>query len=403
MKRSFITYMEHNAPLADNTQRNIRAAYRSFPGLDGLIASNPDHDDLYGALQKWISGNALLPRTAKSYFGIIRQYLNYRGIRLDPLDAKQNLRFSTVYEEELHPLSRGEIVKVLKECSGRRRMLYLAQISSGMRIGELVRLQGRHIRTDAARLTVKIPPQITKKRRGRTTFFSSEVAGMLLPILRTLGESDPVFLAGTISNAAANEAKYMKRAVLRAGLGERYETNRRLKITTHSFRAFFITQMSRHDPNLAKMLSGQKGYMLQYDRLTDEEKLAKYIKFEPDLLIMGGTPPKNEVNTVDRLLRMNEGLLADNRRLAERNRGLLVRNKGVALRNKSLIHRIAELEGTVEEAGNAAGGRGSRGTPARQAPGSGPSGTGSPERPGRTPGGARRFRVASWMWNRFAP
>ena len=371
--------MEHNAPLAESTLRNIRVAYRSFPGLDDLIASNPNDDDLYGALQKWISGSGRLPRTTKSYFGIIKQYLYYRGIRLDPLDVKQNLRFSTVYEEELHPLSRNEIVKVLKECSERRRMLYLAQISSGMRIGELVRLQKRHIHTDRDRLTVKLPPQITKKRRARTTFFSSEVAEMLLPILRTLGESDPVFLAGMISNAAVNEAKYMKRAVLRAGLGERYETNRRLKITTHSFRAFFITQISRHDPNLAKMLSGQKGYMLQYDRLTDDEKLAKYIKFEPDLLIMDGTSPKKGMNTVDRLLRMNEGLLADNRRLIGYNHVLQERINSARVRKKNLMRRIAELEEMVEGPGNAADGHGAQDPSARQAPGSGSSSTGTPK------------------------
>ena len=33
------------------------------------------------------------------------------------------------------------------------------------------------------------------------------------------------------------------------------------------------------------MLAGQQGYLLQYNRLTDEEKLERYLEFEPDLII----------------------------------------------------------------------------------------------------------------------
>jgi len=51
------------------------------------------------------------------------------------------------------------------------------------------------------------------------------------------------------------------------------------------FRAYFITKISRRDPNLAKKWAGQKGYLLQYDRLTLDEQLEKYLEFEPDLLI----------------------------------------------------------------------------------------------------------------------
>jgi spore coat polysaccharide biosynthesis predicted glycosyltransferase SpsG len=68
------------------------------------------------------------------------------------------------------------------------------------------------------------------------------------------------------------------------GLNEKYD-NGHHKITTHSFRAYFITKISRQDPNFAKKLAGQKGYLLQYDRMTDEEKLQKYLEIENELLI----------------------------------------------------------------------------------------------------------------------
>ena len=56
-------------------------------------------------------------------------------------------------------------------------------------------------------------------------------------------------------------------------------------INTHSFRAYGITKLSRHDPNFARRLAGQKGYLDQYDRLSDDEKLALYQKYEYELMI----------------------------------------------------------------------------------------------------------------------
>ncbi len=65
----------------------------------------------------------------------------------------------------------------------------------------------------------------------------------------------------------------------------KYESTGRRKINLHSLRAYFITKVSRHDENFAKKIAGQKGYMLQYDRMTTQEKLKLYLEIEPDLLI----------------------------------------------------------------------------------------------------------------------
>jgi len=45
------------------------------------------------------------------------------------------------------------------------------------------------------------------------------------------------------------------------------------------------TKISRRDYNLAKKWAGQKGYLLQYDRMEIEDQLEKYIEFESDLLV----------------------------------------------------------------------------------------------------------------------
>ena len=251
-----------------------------------LIESDLDMDDVYVALQEWINGLNKNPSTVKLYFGHIRRYLYYRGIKISTMDARQNLIFRSTSEEEMHPLSEGEFRRMLGVCDRRHRILYLAQLSSGMRIGELMQIRKEHLNLDTARIMVKIPANITKRRRGRTTLFSQETADLLLELLDEKKDSDLVFTdAKNLSSAVSTERGYLNKLLKEIKLSTKYESNGRHTITSHSFRAYFITRMSRKDPNLAKLLAGQKGYMLQYDRLTDEEKLAKYMEYEPDLLV----------------------------------------------------------------------------------------------------------------------
>ena len=77
-------------------------------------------------------------------------------------------------------------------------------------------------------------------------------------------------------------------------MDEKYD-NGHNKITTHSFRAYFITKVSRHDPNFAKKLAGQKRYLLQYDRMSDDEKIEKYLEVESDLFIFDESKKNAEI------------------------------------------------------------------------------------------------------------
>ena len=57
------------------------------------------------------------------------------------------------------------------------------------------------------------------------------------------------------------------------------------KITTHSFRAFFISQFEKTYSGFGHVLSGHGKYMKQYERFTIGEKIEKYIETEKYLLI----------------------------------------------------------------------------------------------------------------------
>ena len=252
------------------------------------IASKKDQDIVFDVLQDWINWNSkrLSPAVVRTWFSCLRGYLHYCGVKLHPQDVKENLDFPQRIEEELHPLSEGEIRKILSVANHQKKALYLAQLSSGMRLGELMRIRKKDLILSQKRIVVKIPATFTKKNRARTTFFSREAQKAILPYLKRLGDDDLIFYHKSSADRAVNTEEHtLIRYCEKVGLDQRYPSSSRHKITSHSFRAYFITKISRHDENFAKKLAGQKGYLLQYDRMTDEEKLEKYLEFEPALLV----------------------------------------------------------------------------------------------------------------------
>ena len=128
---------------------------------------------------------------------------------------------------------------------------------------------------------------------------AKEAAQLLRPMLRELGENDLVFGSTEIvKHAKINSQATLRNALDRTGLNMKYETTGRYVINTHSFRAYGITKISRHDPNFAKKLAGQKGYLLQYDRMSDEDKLEKYLELESELLVFDESKKNAEIENL---------------------------------------------------------------------------------------------------------
>ncbi len=91
-------------------------------------------------------------------------------------------------------------------------------------------------------------------------------------------------------------------------MNERYQSNSFRKISTHSFRAYFFTKAARkHGENYAHRLVGHGGYLMQYDRMTEEEKLQMYLELEPELVIYDQTKNELEINRLrDRVEEIDE-------------------------------------------------------------------------------------------------
>lgn len=291
IERSRLSFMEKMETKDFKTVRSYQTALNNFEnfcmekkGKADFIPDLLEYDteSLFDFLQSWInSNNDKSPSTTKVLFSRIKKYLYHRGIKLHTQDINEELEFRSLVQEEKYGLTLEDIQTIIKNMRYKHKTQFLCQLSGLMRIGELTQLRKKHLIADKENIVVKIPASIAKLKKGRTTFFSKEASRLLRPMLRKIEDNDLVF--GVKSETSV--AQVLRRVLVKTGLDMKYESNDTYMINTHSFRAYGITKLSRHDPNFAKKIAGQKGYLDQYDRLNDDEKLAIYQKYESDLII----------------------------------------------------------------------------------------------------------------------
>jgi len=146
------------------------------------------------------------------------------------------------------------------------------------------------------RIKVNIPAT-TKTRTGRTTYLSLEAEKILRPHLENIGLDDYVFTMKNSNDYSSSVRTMLSRIVDKLQLVDKYQSNNIRKITTHSFRAYFFTKAARkHGENYAHKIVGHGGYLMQYDRMTEDEKLEMYIELEPDLVVFDQTKNELEIN-----------------------------------------------------------------------------------------------------------
>ncbi len=304
VQRTKKSFKDKISPLNESTKEAIGYLISNFENFSmekyGKADLIPDlkkaeEEELYDVLQNWINWNSKLSTsTVQTYFSHLRKYLHYFGIKLHDQDIKAELTFKHKIQEERYGLKLSDIQSILKEMKYKNKVQYMCQLSSLMRIGEIIQLKKKHLILGQRNIIVKIPPSIAKFGKARTTFFSKEASRLLIPLLKDMKDSDIVFGSSDNPkftayknkvNSASATKQVLRLAVKKTGLTDTYESTGRYMINTHCFRAYGITKLSRFDPNFAKKLAGQKGYLLEYDRMNDEEKLDVYEKYESDLSI----------------------------------------------------------------------------------------------------------------------
>jgi len=317
-KRDEKTYKEKIATIPEQTRRNKMYAVKVFEDFVHETYENRTIQEvieelqllkktkegelydtaLYGMLQDWINWNesrGIGNYTIKVIFSNLRKYLFHVGIRTHEQDVKEFLRFGKRSKEERYPLSREEYAQIVSGFSRNPRLqaLFLTLGSSGIRVGEATNLRKKDFDTTKERIKIKITTD-TKTRTARSTYISKEAQKILEPILETLEPEEYVFSRKNTKLQERSVGTSLNRLLDKIGFTEKYESNRYRKITSHSFRSYFFTKAARkHGENYAHKMIGHGGYLMQYDRMTEEEKLQMYIELEPDLVVFDQT--KNEI------------------------------------------------------------------------------------------------------------
>ena len=202
-KRTYEGYFRRISNEPESTQHNKKMAIKNLENFvtenyDGktldniieellLVKKNDSlefENTLYDILQEWINWNAGAGKkssTTRTMFSNLRGYLYYRGIKTDQQDIKENLKFGKMVVEEKHPLTYEEYRSITNAYNRNpsRQALFLVLGSSGMRIGEALRIKKKDLDFSHSRIRINIPAEITKTRKGRTTYVSKEVEALV--------------------------------------------------------------------------------------------------------------------------------------------------------------------------------------------------------------------------------
>ena len=276
-----------------------------------LIMKKQDEEEyintLYSILQDFIDdmNNKISANSIKTNFAYLRTFLYYLGVRTSQQDIKMMLKFPKVIHEEKYPLKTEELRKIIDHFTRYPviKACFLAQSSSGMRIGEVLAVRKRDL-VFKDRIHIYIKAKGSKNLRGRTVILSKETQEAMETYLDDLNDDDLVFYQGITENEKAREINALRNLRLcldRLSLDMKYESGK-YKISSHSLRAFFFTQAVRkHGENYAHRMTGHSGYLIQYDRMNDDEKLQMYIELEPDLAIYDITKANLEIERLKML------------------------------------------------------------------------------------------------------
>jgi integrase len=266
-------------------------SFEGFMKKNNLNINTKNAEDIVQNYVNWFS-KTHSPVTVSNYYSRIKKYLRHLKIQIEEIELPK------IPEKELYPLKLADIHRIFEVLPYKDVTLFLTQLQGGLRIGETVQLRKKHFVLDYTRIIIKIPPQIAKFKRGRTVVVGKEAGDRIQRLLKKIGDDDLVFGTGhNPISSRVNKEDILRRALIKVGLDMKYDDTGRYQINTHSFRAYFITRVSRHDPNIAKKLAGEKGYLLQYDRLTDEEYIENYCKFEEDLTVFDLTRRDHKQNS----------------------------------------------------------------------------------------------------------
>jgi len=233
--------------------------------------------------------------TSVAYYQTALEYFSYHQLKINHYNLRRGITLPQDPKNMKYAVTHSEIKKLIDYAKPKRKALYTVLISSGMRIGETLGLKKRDFDFSGDRICITIPAVLTKKNTQRQTYISKEAEHYLTPIIKRMNQDELVFISNKdIRKAVDNEILNFWNLRKKTELDVKYDNSTLHKITLHSFRSFFETHASNtHGLEYAHALIGHSGYLEQYYRLSEEDRLEKYIELEPKITI--GEDFKNKI------------------------------------------------------------------------------------------------------------
>ena len=233
--------------------------------------------------------------TSVAYYQTAVEYFSYHQLKINHYNLRRDIILPQDPKNMKYAVTLSEIRKIIDYSKPKRKALYTVLLSSGMRIGETLGLKKRDFDFSQERICITIPAKLTKKNIQRQTYISKEAEHYLIPIIKKMNQDELIFsLNKDIRKSVDNEILNFWHLRKTAELDVKYDNSNNHKISLHSFRAFFETQASNtHGLEYAHALIGHSGYLEQYYRLSEEDRLEKYIELEPKITI--GEDFKNKI------------------------------------------------------------------------------------------------------------
>lgn len=292
-RRSHSVNSRHAAEMA------LRAFDRVFgEPVEGVIEKVKGGKlDVYKVFDRFVSEldkAGLSSHSINGYVNRVKQYFAYNDVEWDETAFRVKVGLPRVEEPDDRAPTVEELRRILVWGKLRTKALILVLASSGMRLGEAIKLKVRDIDFYSRPVKVRLSPKVASKTgEGRITYISDEATEYLRQYLgNRIGNSE-----AWVFPSEADESRHMSEdrawrtiteCIEKAELGKAKEktvTGRR-KLHPHSFRKFFFSRVvGVIGETAAHALMGHGSYLKTYYKRAEEERARDYLRCMPHLTI----------------------------------------------------------------------------------------------------------------------
>jgi integrase len=301
------------------------------------------------------------PTSIRQYLNVVKNFVEYlRGEEFPRRFIKDLLRRrkgSRPITEDRIP-TKEELRSILSHLTLRGSTLIMTLLSSGMRIGEALKLKLNDIDLNKNPVEVSIRAEYTKTGNRRMTFLSTEAKEKIIQWLRM--RNDYIFSSRKKHFTNARHDKDLRLfpysestardmwnlALDKAGLGEQDPQTKYRKLRLHCLRKYFRTQLSKVD-NAGEMPEALLGHVDAYIRYSLDDYRDFYQRAEYAISIFGGADLEALSETQNEMRKLRDVIGKDHIQLLT----LLEKMSSLEAQVKDLSERLKGAEEVLQMAG----------------------------------------------------